>query len=256
MNVGVIFVCPVVNWGRFEPLVKRFVSNYKQLPPDYPHELHVICNGGEPTPEIKSLFSDLSPIYHTHDNSGWDIGAFQKFAPLVNCNPILFLGTNTHFRRAGWLRRLVEVYKEIGPGLLATATSNDICPHVRTNGFLCDPKLVTAATPNKISTLKDRHHFEVGPTSLYSTARGQGLPCFLVTWDGVYPPERWREPVNIYRRGDQSNCLIYDRHHEIFEASSPEMKVRLGRIADGNKFEYYRTAIQARLSNLFRSKKP
>ncbi len=252
MKVGVIFVCPAVNWARFEPLVRRFVSAYTTFPPDYPHELHVICNGGEPTPEILGLFTGLSPIYHTHDNSGWDIGAFQQIAGVIDCNPALFLGTNTHFRRAGWLRRLMTVREQYGPGIYATATSFDICPHIRTNGFLCDPKLVTAATPEKISTLKDRHHFELGPTSLYATAQRQGLPCLLVTWDGVYPPERWRKAQGIYRRGDQSNCLIYDRHHEIFEASTPAQKIRLGKIADGNKFEYYRSAIQARLAGWFK----
>lgn len=251
MKVGVIFICPVVNWARFEPLVRRFVSTYTSFPPDYPHELHVICNGGEPTPEILNLFVGLSPIYHTHDNSGWDIGAFRKVAAIVNYDLMLFLGTNTNFKRAGWLRRLVAAREKFGPGLYGPSASLDICPHIRTTAFMCHPQLVRSWT-HKIIYPGDRHKFEVGADSLTALARRQGLSCILVTWDGVYEMKDWRKAPNIFRRGDQSNCLIYDRHHEIFEASPPAMQIRLGRIADGNKFEYYRTAIQARLERWFK----
>jgi hypothetical protein len=50
----------------------------------------------------------------------------------------------------------------------------------------------------------------------------------LVTWDGFYLRDEWRKAPNIFRRGDQSNCLMFDRHHEIYEASTPQQKIRLG----------------------------
>ena len=71
------------------------------FPAEYPHQLHVVCNGGSPNPEVLDLFSETSPMYHHHDNSGWDIGAFEKFTA-VDCDLILFWGANTHFKRAGW----------------------------------------------------------------------------------------------------------------------------------------------------------
>jgi hypothetical protein len=147
----------------------------------------------------------------------------------------------------------MAAYEKFGPGLYGPSASFDITPHIRTTAFMCDPKLVRSWA-GKISAPKDRHYFEVGPASLTSLAKRQGLPCVLVTWDGFYLRDEWRKAPNIFRRGDQSNCLMFDRHHEIYEASTPQQKIRLGRIADGNKLEYYRCAIQSRINRWFKSR--
>jgi hypothetical protein len=247
MKICISYVCPVANWPQFEQPIRRFISTYTTFPGNFPHEFHVICNGGASNPKILNLFSGLSPIYHYHDNSGWDIGAFHKVAS-VDCDLMLFLGANIHFRRTGWLRRLIDAYKKFGPGLYGPSASFDISPHIRTTAFMCDPRLIRAWTKN-ISRPKDRHKFEVGPISLTAAANRQGISCILVTWDGFYLQNEWRKAPNIFRRGDQSNCLMFDRHHEIYESSASKQKIRLGRIADGNKFEYYRSAIQARMNS-------
>jgi hypothetical protein len=251
MKVGICYVCPVIKWKDFESLARRFVSSFENFPPEYPYEFHLVCNGGNPNAEVLELFSSLNPIYHEHDNTGWDIGAFQKIAPEVSCDLMLFLGTNSHFRRAGGLARLMEAYEKFGPGLYGTAASFDISPHLRTNGFLCDPQLVAEVWAQNSSHANPRHHFEVGKTSLTRVAAKKKLPIVLVTWDGFFLQKDWRKAKNIYRRGDQSNCLIYDRHHEVFEAASESQKIRLARIADGNKLEYYRSSIQVRLQKYF-----
>jgi hypothetical protein len=225
------------------------------IPAEYPHQLHVVCNGGSPNSEVLDLFSETSPMYHHHDNSGWDIGAFEKFTA-VDCDLILFLGANTHFKRAGWLRRMIEAREKFGHGLYGTSASFDIYPHIRTNGFMCQPQLVHAAWMKSRSRSKARHEFEVGATSLTAIASQQGIPCVLVTWDGFYQPNEWRKARNIFRRGDQSNCLIFDRHHEIYASSTPKQKIRLERITDGNKLEYYRSAIQARVERWLKLKQP
>lgn len=247
MKIGVCYVCPVLKWSDYEPLVRRFLASYKAFPPGYPHDFHLVCNGGNPDAKILDLFSGLNPAVHLHDNTGWDIGAFSKMAD-VDCDAMLFLGTNTHFKLAGWLRRMVEAREKSGPGLYGTSASFDICPHIRTNGFLCHPKLVGAAWAKNCADKKPRHHFELGKNSLTAIATGQNLPVILVTWDGFYEQAEWRKAPDIFRRGDQGNCLIFDRHHEIYESSSPERKIRLGKIADGSKFEYYRAAIETRIN--------
>jgi len=254
MRLGVCYVCPVVNWPQFEPLTRRFLSTSVAFPAEQPHEFHVVCNGGAPNTDVLNLFSDRNPVYHQHDNTGWDIGAFQKVAAGVDCDLMLFLGTNTHFKRAGWLHRLMEAREQFGPGLYGPSASFDICPHIRTTAFMCDPKLVRAWKHTVIHP-GDRHKFEVGADSLTTIAHRQGLPRILVTWDGFYEQKDWRKAPNLFRRGDQSNCLIYDRHHELYEAASPAQKIRLGRIADGNKFEFYRSAIETRLNRWLKPKK-
>jgi hypothetical protein len=253
MKICVSYVCPVVNWPQFALPIQRFVSTYKAFPGNFPHELHVICNGGSPNSEIKNLFSNAPPIYHEHDNGGWDIGAFLKAAD-VDCDMMLFLGTNTHFKRAGWLRRLIDACEKFGPGLYGPSASFDISPHIRTTAFMCDPRLLRGWTED-ISRQKDRHKFEVGSISITAAANRQGISCVLVTWDGFYLQNEWRKAPNIFRRGDQSNCLMFDRHHEIYESSTQKQKNRLGRMADGNKFEYYRYAIQARLERWIKLEK-
>jgi len=254
MKLGVCYVCPVLDWLRYEPLARRFASSYASFPAECPHEFHIICNGGNPNADVMNLFSENKPAYHFHDNTGWDIGAFASMTS-ANCDLMLFLGANTHFKRAGWLRRLMEAHEKFGSGLYGTSASFDICPHIRTNGFLCHPKLVADAWAKNSGDKKSRHHFELGKTSLTATAAGQNLPTILVTWDGFYRQDEWRKAPDIFRRGDQSNSLIYDRHHEIYESSSPTQKIRLGKIADGNKFEYYRAAIETRIGQLFKSRR-
>lgn len=246
MKICVSYVCPVLNWPQFEQPITRFISSYVNFPAEIPHELHVICNGAGPDPAVLNLFKDLHPVYHVHDNSGWDIGAFLKIAS-VDCDLMLFLGTNTHFKQAGWLRRLMEAYEKFGPGLYGSSVSFEICPHIRTTVFMCNPKLIRDRTWN-ISRPIDRYKFEAGATSITAVAKRQGLPCILVAWDGFYPEAEWRKAPNTFRKGDQSNCLMFDRHHEVYENSHPQQKRILELIAGGNKFERYRFGIKLRMN--------
>lgn len=252
MNIWLTYICPVVNWPQYEPAVRRFLDSHTRFPAEFPHEMHVVCNGGKLNAAIENLFAGQNPVFHHHDNTGWDIGAFDKIASEAACDQMVFFGANTHFRRAGWLRRMQEGWEKLGPGLYGTSASYDYSPHIRTNGFLCAPKLVRDAWARNAPRSNARHWFEVGRDSLANTAAKQDLPDVLVTWDGFFPRPEWRRPPNIYRRGDQSNCLVYDRHHEIFESCTPAQKVRLERIADGSKFEYYRSAIEVRLRRWWR----
>jgi hypothetical protein len=43
----------------------------------------------------------------------------------------------------------------------------------------------------------------------------------------------WRKPENIFRRGDQSNLLVWDRHTEIFAKASEEERAKLAKLSDG-----------------------
>lgn len=254
MKVSICYVCPVIKWNDYEPITRRFLASYRAFPPGYTHDFHLIFNGGNPTSDTLNLFLDMNPIYHYHDNSGWDIGAFSKVAD-VDCDAMLFLGANTYFKRDGWLRRMVECREKFGPGLFGTSASFEICPHIRTNGFMCHPKLVSTAWAKNSSDKKSRHHFELGKTSLTAIAMEQKLPIVLVAWDGFYMKDEWRKAPNIFRRGDQSNCLIFDRHHEVYESKEYSGKIQLEKVADGNKFERFRHAFQTRFECFLKSKK-
>jgi hypothetical protein len=250
-KIAICYVCPVVKWEHYEALAHRFISTYTAFPPEYPHELHVIWNGGEPPEAALEIFSEKNAVFHRHDNTGWDVGAVRKISGVLQSDLMLVLGANSYFKRAGWLRRIMEAHDKYGAGLYGTSASFDTCPHIRTHNFLCSPQLI-AAWKGKISKPLDRRHFEVGHNSLTALTLKAGMPCVLVAWDGFYFRDEWRKPPHIFRRGDQSNCLIYDRHHELYESSSAKEKIQLSRIADGDKLEFYRAAIRRRLSRLFK----
>ena len=181
------------------------------------HRLHVVFNGSEPSAENLALFDGLDIESHRHDNTGWDIGAFQTAALEIDCDLIVCLGTNSHFKRAGWLRRMIESVEAHGDGLYGSSASYERDPHIRTTAFWCDPMLIRAY-PKPVRTFDDRYEFEASPSSITRLAEHVGLGCWFVTWDGEYPKPEWRTPPNIFRRGDQSNSLVFDRYFEVFDA--------------------------------------
>lgn len=60
----------------------------------------------------------------------------------------------------------------------------------------------------------------------------RGYPVRMVTEAETYEPKDWRKPANIFRRGDQSNCLVWDRHTDIYARANLEEKHGLERAAD------------------------
>ena len=61
----------------------------------------------------------------------------------------------------------------------------------------------------------------------------EGLQTRLVTWDGSYDLPDWRKPPNIFRRGDQSNLIVRDRHADAYTVSDAEGKAKLEGLANG-----------------------
>jgi hypothetical protein len=158
--------------------------------------------------------------WFTHDDSGWDIGAYQAVANTLNCDFMVGFGGPTHFRRAGWLKRMREVWQQCGDGLYGCLASYERHPHIITNGFWCNPDLIRKY-PKRVITYDERAEFESSDKSLTYLAVSLGLPVRLVTWDGIYGIPDFRKAPNIFRRGDQSNCMSFYRHTEIYESTSP-----------------------------------
>lgn len=231
-RIAVIYVYPIVGDPQHDEGAQRFVSTYKESPPLANHRLHVVFNGDPPTAEKLSLFDGLKCEFHQHDDTGWDVGAFQKAAQEIDCDMMVFLGGFSHFKRAGWLRRMADVFAQYGDGLYGASSSFERDPHVRSTGFWCHPMLVRAY-PKNVRTYQDRYDFEASNVSITRLAERVRLGCWLVTWEGVYAKKNWRTPTNIFRRGDQSNALIYDRHFDLFEAMDDDARLLWTSLADG-----------------------
>ena len=229
--VAVVYVYPIAGHAEHDFSARRFVSTYRDFPPLGDHRLHVVFNGAAPSADNLAVFDGLDIEVHRHDNTGWDIGAFQMAAREIDCDLIVCLGTNSHFKRAGWLRRMIESVEAHGDGLYGSSASYERDPHIRTTAFWCDPMLIRAY-PKQVRTFDDRYEFEASPSSITRLAEHVGLGCWFVTWDGEYPKPEWRTPPNIFRRGDQSNSLVFDRYFEVFDALDSETREAHASAAD------------------------
>jgi len=137
----------------------------------------------------------------------------------------------------GWLKRFVDAVERYGDGIYGPLTSYEVTAHIRTPCMIFQPHVINDY-PHEVKTRDDTWRFEVlgwpdGTPNITQWVRKKGLRTMLVTWDGTYDLSYWRDPLNIFRRGDQSNLIVKDRHCEAYEVSDAEGKKTLERLANG-----------------------
>lgn len=206
MKIVIVYVYPMVDINKHFTFAKRFAQTWQTFAPTLPHELHVITNGGEASPQERYPFREIPCQWHPRDNFGWDIGAFQWAGENLPCDLLVCLGSPVHFYRPGWLERIRDSYIENGPGFYGCWAYT--CPlHIRTTAFWLPPVLLNAY-PNIIGTRRaDRYEFEHGGLSMTRFTKQCGLECYMVSMTHVFPFDQW-----------QDNCpgltdsLFYDQH--------------------------------------------
>jgi hypothetical protein len=205
MRVSVCYVFPNLNLPLYEPYARRFVQSYLDHPPgQFDHQLHVIVNGAPANDRQKKMFSVLPFTFHNHNNHGKDIGAFMLAAHTVPCDLLVCLGAPVHFRRAGWLDRIVQVYLENGPGLYGCWGFHQPVPHIRTTAFWLPPQFLTEY-PHPVDT-PHRYNFEHGrEDSILQWTRKNDYPVIMATWTRAFPDSQFTHAAN----GD---CLLLDQH--------------------------------------------
>lgn len=201
---------------------RRFYETYEKFKGDVPHQLLVVNCG---------LSSGGRLDY---SGRGWDVGAFQ-FANQVlqdELDFLIFMNTANHFWRPGFLERMVGARERYGPGMYGPSCSYEISPHIRTPCFAVDPKEFVQY-PFKIVDRTGTFRSEAGDQNITAWYRSTGRPTLMIAADGNdYPLPEWRNPTNVFRRGDQTNCLVWDRHMDYYQAAPPEEKLQLERTAD------------------------
>lgn len=206
---------------------REFIETYKAFPPEYSHNTVVVCQGKPATNLVRGLFRILPNLkYFEHDDSGWDIGGYIAAAHTISDDCVVCLGGSSYFQRRGWLKRVAESWKNHGLGFYGATPTYEVSPHLCTSGFWCSPEILKAY-PVKVTNRLTRYDFEHGPNACWKMSAHNGLPVKLVTWDGEFDWQDWRKPDNIYRRGDQSNALMYWHHYSDFEKASPQAKVTM-----------------------------
>ncbi len=224
LKVVVLYVYPVFG-GEHDLYAKRFVEFYKKCPALEPHELWVVSNGGEPTATMREVLAGLPANFTVHDDLGWDIGAYLHAARKLTADVMVFLGGNSYPIGAGWLRRMMDVWRTNGPALYGASASGGngrtkpnkkgkrpIWPHIRTTGFWMPPHLLAKYPHAVTSERANRFLFEHGPQNMTAWVMSQGFRTLMVTWDGIYGVETWKGGApNGYRSATQSALLVGDR---------------------------------------------
>lgn len=232
--------------GYFE-MAHRFMHTYQQHPPLEDHDTLVVCNGSPPTFEIMCLLGSLPNCsFMQHDDTGQDIGGFIAAAKTLGNRPALFCGGSVYFHRPGWLKRMMEAWSKHGPGMYGSQSTYEATPHMSTTGFLCPANLM-AEYPHPVATKKDRYNFEHGMANkvlninepdplpnraFWRTVHAKGMPVKFVAWGGEYDWWEWRNPPNIYRRGDQTNLLMWWRLTDHYASDSDHARVIYADTAD------------------------
>jgi hypothetical protein len=197
----------------------NFAQSYAKNPPGMEHDTLVICNGAPATQSSKDLFSPLPNVgYVDHDNSGWDIGAFQLAARISTSDLMVFCGSKSYFRKPNWLIRMWEVFGEFGDTLYgSTGNQGDmrfnVHPHVRTTGFWCTPKLLRDY-PHRVTqsaTGGERYMAEHGPNCLSNWVKQQGKQCWIAGFDSIWPLDQCDQMPGGFHNGIQYNVLVGDR---------------------------------------------
>lgn len=223
----------------FNEAAKRFVASYKEFPAEHEHDLVVVFCNGSASPEMIEIYDGLTPRNVFYDGSGRDVGAQQATALESKCDFSVAVNSRVYFHKAGWLKRMMEAREQNGPGVYAAMASFEGCPlgqvwpnpHLRTAFYGMDTEL-WHQFPHAINSRADSFRFESGEWNIANWCEANGYRAMLVSWGGCWDRHDWRQVPNGFRSGDQSNCLVWDRHVDIF-ASNPANQPHLEGLANG-----------------------
>lgn len=225
-------------WNEFRPFVSRFTDSIHKFPGQCTVAMVVSWNSGsevkpEEIYELATCFPE-NKFVRLYDGHGCDIGGAQNLSKDTDPERLMImLTTRCYFHRAGWLERYVSAHEKDPDALLsASASWEGGRRHICTRGYAMRAGLF-ASYPVIVSRREEGHQFEVGVGGLTDWFVENERHCLQVTFDGVQEQPDWRKPENIFRKGDQSNMLVWDKHTDIYANASIEEKHRLKGIADG-----------------------
>jgi len=211
----------------------RWRDSYTANRPEMPHDVVIVNRYAD---HDDDLFDGVASHYLRYDGGGWDCGTWKHVAQEFNVDLLVCFNSSTRIQAPGWLERIVNAVDQHGPGLYGPLTSFEVNPHVRTPCFIFQPE-VLRRFPEEINDRQATYQFECmgypDTPNVTQWVRAQGWQTRLITWDGCYDLPDWRKPENIFRRGDQSNLLVHDRHCDFYANCDADYKKFLEALADG-----------------------
>lgn len=209
----------------------RFLASYKAFRPTQDHELLVVnCSKA---PDLRA-WDGVVTRYASYCGFGSDCGTFQSVGSTLDSDLVVCFNTIAYLWTPNWLDPFIQAREQFGPGVYGPTGSYEQNPHLRTPCIAFSPEVIRKY-PILIDTREKAGWFEHGPNNFSLWAHRSGIPARMVTTGGSYSLQHWRHPENIFRRGDQSNCLVRDRHTDIYDASPPGVREQLARSANGRR---------------------
>jgi hypothetical protein len=257
--------------------VQRFLDAYSAHDAGLPHRLLVLRRGfrtvGSWVP-FEAAFAGHGVLYEILDvaDRGYDLSAYREAVGASGDDHICFLNTFSEVLCDGWLAHLYRSAQQAGAGFVGATGSYESAysayqlararrrvpgsirgwlttrrlrkeyeafpnPHVRTNGFMLRREVALALRWGPYRTKTDALHGESGRFGLTRQAQALGLRNLVVGRDGLsYEPDDWPRSCT-FRCRDQSNLMIADNRTRQYDASPPEERSRLGRLAWGAHYQ-------------------
>lgn len=219
-------------WGEFKDSVQRFCESFRKYPGGC--QIAIVMrpplgdvDDGECT--LPAAWTEGLPVrlgvYH---GNGCDIGSAQQLSKLINPDTLMvMLTTRCYLHRPGWLARYVAAFENDRDGLFsASASWEGGKRHLCTRAYAMRAGLF-ASYPHAINSREDGQSFEIGEWCVTDWFYSQGRKCYQVTFDGIQEEPFWRAGENIYRRGDQTNMLVWDRHTDKYRDADIIERARL-----------------------------
>lgn len=216
----------------FIAFAERFARTYREFDPGIEHRLVVACCCGPLTPGVRALWAETNCLWTEYTAGGCDAGSAQFWARHTDADLIVPMTSRTYCWKAGWLKRLVEAFEKQGDGLLGVSASYEAQPHIRGCMYACPTKRYREY-PHTISSRQECFYWEHGQWNFTKWFQSRKLPTKMVTWDGEYDQPDWRTPPNIFRRGDQTALLTWDKHSQIYAIADDKTKAVLEGNANG-----------------------
>lgn len=220
MTIKCVYVFPQIGGEQYFHLAIRFLKTYHEFPAGIDHEMLIVCNGGAGiSDEAQFIFSSIQNCrFMHHDNSGYDVGAFQQAAAENPCDLMVFFGASTYLKGPNWLLRMAEAYNKHGVAQFGVMGNRGVRhvgvePHIRTTGFWCPPRLMNEY-PHRITRPEQRYGFEHQKHCFTSWLKSRRINSWVVSWTNEYLEPQWDSIENGYHRGDQSSMLCGDKNSE------------------------------------------
>lgn len=214
----------------FLPHAEKFADTYLFYTTTEDQELIVVCNGADPTDEVRKIFEPCNATFERYDGAGFDLGSQQFIAKQRRNSLQINFTSRCYFHRPDWLWKMIVAFEAYGDGLYGCSASREGGRlHVCTRAFMYWTETFRNF-PREITSRDQGVGFEVGSdgepslTEWYASLK---LPRKIVHPHRLVDVDKFDTVHNRFRNGDQSNMLVFDRHSDLYHDADAEEKKRL-----------------------------